>query len=52
MIEVLKNHITNRLGKLPDNVEVVMAHFEPVMVPRGTYVGMFISLSRAAYRFL
>jgi len=38
MIEVLKNHITNRLGKLPDNVEVVLPHFEPLMVPRGAYL--------------
>jgi CRP-like cAMP-binding protein len=38
MIEVLKNHITNRLGTLPDNVEVVLPYFEPLMVPRGEYL--------------
>lgn len=35
MIDVLKNHITNRLGRLPDNVDTVLPHFEELVVPRG-----------------
>ncbi len=38
MIEVLKNHITNRLASLPDNIEVVLPHFEPLLAPRGEYL--------------
>ncbi|MCZ8354713.1 MAG: Crp/Fnr family transcriptional regulator [Cyclobacteriaceae bacterium] len=36
MIETLKQHITNRLGKLPDNVELVLPHFEELVAKKGT----------------
>jgi len=38
MIEVLRNHITRRLGRLPANIEVVLPHFQEVVVPRGGYL--------------
>jgi CRP-like cAMP-binding protein len=38
MIEVLKQHITNRLGKLPDNVDLVLPHFEEVKTKRGDFL--------------
>ncbi len=38
MIEALKNHITNRLGRLPDNVELVLPHFEELVTSRGEYL--------------
>lgn len=38
MIEVLRNHITNRLGRLPDNVDRVLPHFEELVATRGTYL--------------
>lgn len=38
MIEILKQHITNRLGKLPDNVDLVLPHFEEVITKRGDFL--------------
>ncbi|MBN8653737.1 MAG: Crp/Fnr family transcriptional regulator [Cytophagales bacterium] len=38
MIEILKQHITNRLGKLPDNVDLVVPHFEEVIAKRGDFL--------------
>jgi CRP-like cAMP-binding protein len=38
MIEVLKKHITNRLGRLPENLERVLPHFEEQVETRGTYL--------------
>ena len=49
MIEVLKKHITNRLGKVPDNVEVVLPHFEAVVMPRGEYLLQAGEICRYVY---
>jgi CRP-like cAMP-binding protein len=38
MIDVLRQHITNRLGKLPDNVDVVLPHFEERITKRGDFL--------------
>jgi CRP-like cAMP-binding protein len=38
MLETLKNHIINRLGRLPENLEIVLPHFEAWVVPRGEYL--------------
>ena len=34
MVEVLKQHLIDRLGKQPDNLDVVLAHFKPVHAKR------------------
>jgi len=38
MMDVLKQHITNRLGKLPDNVDLVLPHFEEMTTKRGDFL--------------
>jgi CRP-like cAMP-binding protein len=38
MIELLKQHIVNRLGREPENLSLVLPHFEPVHVKRGDHL--------------
>lgn len=38
MIEALRKHITDRLGRLPDNVDVVLPHFEELNTKRGDFL--------------
>jgi CRP-like cAMP-binding protein len=38
MIEVLKSHITKRLGNLPNNLDMVLAYFDELVTTRGEYL--------------
>lgn len=38
MIDILKQHITNRLGKSPENVDLVLLYFEEFTAKRGDVI--------------
>lgn len=43
MIEILRQHIINRLGQEPENLDLVVLHFTAVKIKRGEHLLMQIA---------